>query len=682
GQPNASRQDFVNLRSGGLCSHSNSVQSALRQTSNVRRGGGSGSEAVPVTGYSGAVVSPGAMSFMSGLRRSLKKDDSKRNFLSVGKNKGEPVSPSRLAVIACKELDPMSPDFGLDLTESEDESLDLSPPPPEAPRSSLAAALEDCIAALDLFLQNRFEEALSHLQPRKKDSMYHALTFATIRQMQAMMTFDPADIMTAGNTMKDAQSLCQRLRKKPSLANKALTEEELHAELCYAECLLQRAAIGFLQDENMISFIKGGIKVKNGYQIYKELHSMLQTRGPTQGENHRHFESGVNLGMGAFNLMLSLLPTRMLRLLEFVGISGNKECGLQQLEEGATASTFRAFLCSMMLLCYHTFMSFILGTGEGDVGEAERHLKPYLEKYPNGAIILFFAGRIEVVKGNLDAAIARFEACCEAQEQWKQFHHMCYWELMWCFTYKRHWKMAYFYCDLLSKENPWSKATYAYMKGAYLSMMTAVDRKVLGETEVQLFRKVPGLKQKIAGKSLPTEKFAIRKARRYLPDNHVPLPVPPLEMMYIWNGYTVIATNKELTEGMLETLDEAQKQLDQQPKTDTSIDDQCVLSLLRGLCLKNLGRTQEAEHYFTLVLCNETEIKYDHYLVPTALLEHGLLCLESGRREEAIALLETAKQNYKNYSMESRTHFRIQAALQKARAVVENGIPIAASPSP
>lgn len=54
-------------------------------------------------------------------------------------------------------------------------------------------------------------------------------------------------------------------------------------------------------------------------------------------------------------------------------------------------------------------------------------------------------------------AITYFEECCEAQQQWKQFHHMCYWELMWCFTYKKHWKMAYFYADLLSKENSWSK---------------------------------------------------------------------------------------------------------------------------------------------------------------------------------------------------------------------------------
>uniref|UniRef100_A0A674PRP9 Tetratricopeptide repeat domain 39A n=1 Tax=Takifugu rubripes TaxID=31033 RepID=A0A674PRP9_TAKRU len=504
-----------------------------------------------------------------------------------------------------------------------------------------------------------------------KDSMYHALTYATILEMQAMMTFEPQHILAAGTTMKEAQAICQRHRKKSSFS-KNFTEEELHAEVCYAECLLQRAALTFLQDENMISFIKGGIKVRNSYQTYKELHTVLNSSAYSQGHNHGHFEGGVKLGVGAFNLVSRRL-----------NISMNKnhkipsDFGLQQLQEGSKEGTFRSFLCNMLLLCYHTFMSFILGTGEGDVHDAEKLLQPYLQKYPKGSIFLFFAGRIEEMKGNLDAAITRFQECCEAQQQWKEFHHMCYWELMWCFTYKKHFKMAYFYADLLSKENCWSKATYMYMKAAYLSMLTADDCLTFGETAFTLFRQVPGLKQKIAGKSLPTEKFAIRKARRYLAENPIPLPAPPLEMMYIWNGYTVIGKHKDLTEGMLKTLDEAQKKLD---RTDLSIDDQCLLSLLKGLCLKHLGHQEEAEHYFTLVLCNETQIKYDHYLVPNALLEHGLLCLEQGRRDEAIKLLEAAKQNYKNYSMESRTHFRIQAALHKARGTRENGTHVPASP--
>uniref|UniRef100_A0A669CGS3 Tetratricopeptide repeat domain 39A n=1 Tax=Oreochromis niloticus TaxID=8128 RepID=A0A669CGS3_ORENI len=507
--------------------------------------------------------------------------------------------------------------------------------------------------------------------------MYHALTYATILEMQAMMTFDPQHILVAGNTMKEAQAICQRHRKKSSFS-KTFTEgrysqmKELHAEVCYAECLLQRAALTFLQDENMISFIKGGIKVRNSYQTYNLFPLIFLYLNPLR-ELHT---GGVKLGVGAFNLMISMLPTRTLKLLEFVGFSGNKEFGLQQLQEGSVESTFRSFLCNMLLLCYHTFMSFILGTGEGDVEDAEKLLEPYLKKYPKGSIFLFFAGRIEEIKGNLDAAIMRFEECCEAQQQWKQFHHMCYWELMWCFTYKRHWKMAYFYADLLSKENSWSKATYAYMKAAYLSMLTKDDCLTFGETALTLFRQVPGLKQKIAGKSLPTEKFAIRKARRYLAENPVPLP----EMMYIWNGYTVIGKHKDLTEGMLKTLDEAQAQLESLPRSEFSIDDQCLLSLLKGLCLKHLGHHEEAEHYFTLVLCNETQIKYDHYLVPNALLEHGLLCLQQGRKDDAIKLLETAKQNYKNYSMESRTHFRIQAALHKAKGSGENGIHVPSSP--
>ncbi|XP_039770649.1 tetratricopeptide repeat protein 39A isoform X2 [Ornithorhynchus anatinus] len=561
------------------------------------------------------------------------------------------------------------------------------------------------MAALDLFLTNKFSAALACLEPRIKQSMYHSLTYATILEMQAMMTFDPRDIQNASNMMKETQSLCQKYRKKASVADsfnslvhrqspEQFTEEEIHAEVCYAECLLQRAALTFLQDENMVSFIKGGIKVRSSYQTYKELDTLVRSSGYARGENHHHFEGGVKLGVGAFNLTLSLLPTRILRLLEFVGFSGNKDYGLLQLEEGAAVHSFRAVLCTMLLLCYHTFLSFVLGTGNGNVEEAEKLLRPYLARYPKGAVFLFFAGRIEALKGSIDTAIRRFEECCEAQQQWKQFHHMCYWELMWCFTYLRQWKMAYFYADLLSKENSWSKATYLYMKAAYLSMFADGDHKPFGDNEVELFRSVPALKLKIAGKSLPTEKFAIRKSRRYLPSDPIPLPVPALEMMYIWNGYAVIGKQRALTEGMLEILNQAAEALERAPVSDFSTDDQCVVKLLKGLCLKYLGNVAGAEECFVAVRAAEKKIKYDHYLVPNALLELALLFLDQGRHEDAIKLLVSAnsappspppvalprfRQNYKNYSMESRTHFRIQAALLQAQPAAPSA---PASPDP
>uniref|UniRef100_A0A665VZE5 Zgc:158403 n=2 Tax=Echeneis naucrates TaxID=173247 RepID=A0A665VZE5_ECHNA len=517
---------------------------------------------------------------------------------------------------------------------------------------TLKECLDECMEALDLFLNNRFNESLERLQPRVNESMYHALIYATVLEMQAMMTFQHDDISNAGNTMKNAQEVCQRsalLVKADCGLFPMETSLQLHAEVCYAECQLQRAALTFLQDENMVSFIKGGIKVRNSYLIYKDLHSFIKSHNCLKGPSHIHLEGGISFGVGAFNLTLSLFPPRILRVLEFAGFSGDKEYGLSLLSDGANGTNLRSMLCALLLLCYYTFLTFILGTGEGEIAEAEQLLKPFRLRYPRGAIFLFFAGRTEEIKGNIEEAVTLFEDGCKAQQAWKQFHHMCYWELMWCFTYKQAWRMAYFYADLLSQESRWSKAMYVYMKAAYLSMLPKDEARPFGEDEVQLFRQVPTFKQKIAGKSPPTEKFAIRKARRYKAPSPVKLPVPVLEMMYMWNGFNVIRKRPELTEGIMQTLLEAERSFLESPGNEYSVDDCCVIQLLKGLCLKNQGLLQAAEECFNKVCSSEKKIKFDHYLVPNSLVELSLLYIDQGRREEAVKLLRKANHQIKGH---------------------------------
>uniref|UniRef100_A0A673WUH6 Zgc:158403 n=1 Tax=Salmo trutta TaxID=8032 RepID=A0A673WUH6_SALTR len=520
---------------------------------------------------------------------------------------------------------------------------------------TLQVCLEECMEALDLFLNNHFSESLDKLRPRAKESMYHALIYATVLEMQAMMTFQQDDIVNAGNTMKSAQEVCQRFRRKSPSNIKQL--QALHADACYAECLLQRAALTFLQDENMVSFIKGGIKVRNSYLIYKELHTFIQSNSSLQGPNHIHLEGGVSFGIGAFNLTLSMFPPRLLKVLEFAGFSGDKEYGLSQLNDGATTNNLRSMLCALLLLCYYTFLTFILGTLLFIIR------KPRMRSVCACGLLVGCT-----VMTICHQAVVLFEDGCKAQQQWKQFHHMCYWELMWCFTYKCVWRMAYFYADLLSNESRWSKAMYVYMKAAYLSMLAPGEARPFGEDEVELFRQVSTFKQKIAGKSPPTEKFAIRKARRYKASCPVRLPVPVLEMMYMWNGFSMISKRPELTEGMLQTLVEAERTLLESPVNGYSMDDRCVIHLLKGLCLKNQGHIQAAEECFNKVYNSEKKIRFDHYLVPNALLELSVVYMDTGRKEEAIKLLVKAKTNYKEYSMESRTQFRIHAALSKLKA--------------
>lgn len=540
----------------------------------------------------------------------------------------------------------------------------------------LESALKECSTALEFFLNNRFTDALALLKPWKEQSMYHAMAYSSILVMQAGMTFETKDMDVAMTSLRESLQTCQRFRKKTGLvetltnfwyrqSSDNMTEEELHAELCYAEVLLQKAALTFL-DESLISFIKGGMRIRNSYQIYKDCQAIINTKKDMEKleSTYVHFKSGVSMGIGSFNLMLSLLPSRVLRLMEFLGFSGDRELGLSELREGAASNSLRSILCTLTLMMFHLYISVILGTGEGNLTESESLLEPYAKKFPNGALMLFYTARIALLKGDFTLAQDKFLACIAAQEEWRQIHHLCYWELMWAYCFEQNWREAYRYADLLCKESKWSQAVYTFQKAAILSMLPEEEVIKMGENVVELFRQVDGLRLRIAGKSIPTEKFAAKKADRYNPSIPVKLVVPALEMMYVWNGFTVVGKRPELTESILTVLNTAEQKLkDSQTPTEYHLDDQCVVQLLKGLCLRELGQLNQAELCFNQVISSEKEIKFNNYLVPYTMYEMGLLYKQRGDFDKAIEIMENVKTNYKDYNMESRLHFRIHAAL-------------------
>lgn len=47
--------------------------------------------------------------------------------------------------------------------------------------------------------------------------------------------------------------------------------------------------------------------VKNVHLYFRELHTVLQSSSYVHGDNHGHFEGGVKLGVGAFNLVRKML---------------------------------------------------------------------------------------------------------------------------------------------------------------------------------------------------------------------------------------------------------------------------------------------------------------------------------------------------------------------------------------
>lgn len=74
---------------------------------------------------------------------------------------------------------------------------------------------------------------------------------------------------------------------------------------------------------------------------------------------------------------------------------------------------------------------YIVSHSEGDLKICEEILTKQLSKHPNGVWFLFFKGRMEFMRGNLDLAKEWYVKSWKSQDTWPQFHHVCFWELLW-----------------------------------------------------------------------------------------------------------------------------------------------------------------------------------------------------------------------------------------------------------
>ncbi|XP_022914988.2 tetratricopeptide repeat protein 39B-like isoform X2 [Onthophagus taurus] len=544
---------------------------------------------------------------------------------------------------------------------------------------TLEKSLQEAQLAIDYFFNNKFDEARGLVTPYANSSLYHSLGNSVFYFLEAVLTFDPHYIGEASNALKLTLSVCNRYRKKNTISESVksmvgktnyeqYTEMEAHAEQCYAECLLLKALLTFMEDETLASFIKAGLKIRSCFNSMKDCSQILQEKNWGSSPTKVHFESGVKLGLGAFNLMISMLPGRVIKLLEFIGFSGNKELGLADLQSGFENQGLHQVLCAMVLLGYHLITMYVLS----DVHVAdgfdicEKILANQSSKYPNGVWFNFFKGRMEFMKCNLDGAIEWYTKAWKSQDKWEQFHHFCYWELTWVNCLKQEWGQAEQFTTYLIEKSKWSRTSYCYQKFAI--MLMSCNNKPNDQQKAtieELLKKTIKYKQRVAGKSIPIEKFCVKKAERYL-DNPNNLIVPILELMYLWNMFKILKGNQKVAGNILKLIESAEKSLDGgKNKYDT--DKKAVLLLLKGACLRQLNSPLQALEALEGVLALQKNIVEDTYTVPFAVVEIGLLEWDQGNTEKAIGAFEDAKKNFARYFLEARLHFRIHTALQELK---------------
>ncbi|KAJ2358857.1 hypothetical protein IWW50_000300 [Coemansia erecta] len=440
-------------------------------------------------------------------------------------------------------------------------------------------------------------------------------------------------------------------------ALKSMTAVQRHAELVHAEAYLLRAMLNIAVGDGMLALLKEGWHVRSAYATYRNCYAYIQDAHASGERVDDHFVSGTYLGMGVFNLVLSMMPARLLRFIELVGFTADRSLGLELLAVAAgwradpeTAKLMgaapaeartggkakaggihpcgyglRSEFCAIVLQGYHVFLCNDLYLGYPNFPLVEVVLQRSLQQHPSGLIYIYFEGRFLMTRTRMREAIERFgelvrmgrgavesmhlrgttraagtedegklpsrsvgseeEAesgliselaamtTSEADEdqppplptrpgvvgestssvsEWRQLQYLGHWERSLCLMSLGRWLDAAEGFNLLRNENNWNKAVYTYslaccMWEHYLTLcggnaparttqLTDEQRRVLDIVR-GLMELVPTLKRKVAGKSIPIEKFVIRKSKKFHQQECF-LMRPGLELLHAWNLYS------------------------------------------------------------------------------------------------------------------------------------------------
>ena len=153
----------------------------------------------------------------------------------------------------------------------------------------LESALLDAHKSITFFFNNQFDEGRMILRPYQDSSLYHSLGSAVFCFLEAVLTFQPKHIKAASAALKTCVNVCEQHRRKNTMYEtigkmvkrpnyNLFTPMEIHAELCYAEALLLKSILTFVEDETLVTFIKAGLKIRSCYNSYKECAEILKNR--------------------------------------------------------------------------------------------------------------------------------------------------------------------------------------------------------------------------------------------------------------------------------------------------------------------------------------------------------------------------------------------------------------------
>ncbi|KAI9336349.1 hypothetical protein BDR26DRAFT_864962 [Obelidium mucronatum] len=448
--------------------------------------------------------------------------------------------------------------------------------------------LEDIVeveASLEMFLNSQFRDAEASLIPKYGRSLYFTEGVALLRTLRAVMTFDPDDMSLALESLSYAAEK-ERVAyfgmlsgaanavtgsKDPNYLN-GMTRVQKHAELVYAECSCMQSLLTLISNTNLVNFVKEGMQLRSAFAIIKAAFKFLETIYEEEGvdgySNHfidEHFTSGVIMNAGLFTLVLSFLPTKIIKVFELMGFQGDRDVALDRLSTAAewpftpsifvtgnlkskfktcfpapphktgTSGGLRKSFAEIILFAYHIILASLNPLPDCNLPLAGDNLAKCLERRDRSFIFRAMRARMLETEAKPAEAEAEYKVVISLQRDYQQLYHACLWDMGLCQMAQRKWSAAYEGYTVLYSESKWTRAVYRYVQACTLYSQTKEDPRV-----TEMMKEVPGLLKKIAGISVPIEKFVSRKSRKFLSQGNR-LLFPAYEILYFFHGLVMMS---------------------------------------------------------------------------------------------------------------------------------------------
>ena len=513
--------------------------------------------------------------------------------------------------------------------------------------------LEKVAKAQDLYYENKFSEA-EKLMDDAEHPFYLAFKANLVAQ-RAALTFEREEISEAVKQIESAKVVMDEFRRNDGILSKVLSfvvgrnfddfsEDDLNCEVAYAEMILIKSMMDFIEGESLVNFVKAAVGINISYQLYRELYGYINH---TSQELSPTFISSVFFGYGTFTLYLSMIPQKVLDMLEFVGVHGNMNEGLDVLQKGEEAGGITSDICAIVLLHFNLMIcNYVRMPINNDL--TDKLLSKYTSRYPKSVIFNLLAGKRYMTLQNPRSAEKVYEQALKEECEWLFIKFTIHLELSWSSLAIGNWEKAVHHAKVQYEESNRTRTFFAYLQMICHYRWKPSDV----EEQVRLAKLVPIHQLTIAGKHLHIEKFCIRKARSFLKNKNF-LFCPVYELLYFFGFTSCVDAGRRAI--MQNELEAALNYVDTPSYSGYKIDDKCLGRLILADLHRLNGDNSKAKQELETILQSEDSLKIDHMIAPYTHFELGYILAEEGNISLARAHFNTAK-NYsskvKSYSLE------------------------------